>query len=539
MKLRLFLFLVAFATGTFAHLSGDSQPTASVSGSVVDTVTGQPVPGAQIFARNVGNNGGVRRYNAAASSTTGPDGRFSMDGLPAGRYVLRASRNGYVNPNRGHRFSGNVLTLAPGGHEDDVVISITPGGIISGHISDENGGNLAHASVDVAQYSYERNHWESFNNTLSNSTGEYKIEGLVGGKYHICASVHSDQKQEEREKARVRSCYLNAVDQARAVAVDVRPGQQVGGIDITISPVHTVRVSGHVIDARTSQPIRRANVQILGDDGNTSFNSVDLAPKDHGSFHFSGIPAGTYVIVAGLDADDPSQSLWGQTTVEVGEQNVGGVELVMAPGVDVSGQVTVDGKTSVNLSGLQAELDRQESANLAGDMPGVDPAPVKQDGTFVFHNVPEGNYKIGLSPLGMSLYLKSGGSSDVLESGFTVTRGQPGPFLNLVLATASVWVEGTVSNDDQPATGVSVVLVPDPAGRSQRRLYRTAMTDSYGKFSLHNVAPGDYEIFAWEGMQGAPYMDPDFLREYQDEGQELHVQDAAHVNVQLEVNPAP
>src|SRR5690348_10956390 len=109
MKLRLFLFLIAFATGAFGQLSGDSQPTASVSGSVVDSVTGQLVSGAQVFARNLGGNAGVRRYNAA-SGTTGPDGRFSMEGLPPGRYVLRASRDGYVNPNRGHRFSGNILT---------------------------------------------------------------------------------------------------------------------------------------------------------------------------------------------------------------------------------------------------------------------------------------------------------------------------------------------------------------------------------------------------------------------------------------------
>jgi len=538
MKLRLFLFLIAFATGTFGQLSGDSQPTASVSGSVVDSVTGQLVSGAQVFARNLGGNAGVRRYNAAASGTTGPDGRFSMEGLPPGRYVLRASRDGYVNPNRGHRFSGNILTLAPGQHEDDFVISITPGGIITGHITDENGKSIAHASIDVAQYSYESGHWESFNNTLSDRTGEYKIDGLVGGKYHICVSVHSDQKPKEAEKVRVRNCYLNALDQAHAVAVEVQAGQQMGGIDITISPVHAVHVSGRVLDARTSQPAKRANVQLLGDDGNTSFNSVDLAAKDHGSFQFPNVPPGAYVIVASFDADDPSGSLSGRTSVEVGEQNVSGIELVMAPGVDVSGQVTIEGKANVNLSSLQAELDKQESAILAGNMPGVDPAAVNPDGSFVFHNVPEGNYKISLSPLG-GLYLKSTGSQDLLESGFNVTRGQPGPFLNLAVAAATGWVDGTVSNDDEPAAGASVVLVPDAARRSQRRFYRTAMTDSYGKFSLRNVPPGDYEIFAWEGLQGSPYMDPDFLRQYQDQGHELSVQDAAHVNVQLEATPAP
>jgi hypothetical protein len=55
---------------------------------------------------------------------------------------------------------------------------------------------------------------------------------------------------------------------------------------------------------------------------------------------------------------------------------------------------------------------------------------------------------------------------------------------------------------------------------------------------MRSVAPGDYTLFAWERIENGAYMDPDFLGQFEDRGQAVHVEDGGHVSVQLDTIPA-
>ncbi|HEY4950549.1 MAG TPA: carboxypeptidase-like regulatory domain-containing protein, partial [Candidatus Acidoferrales bacterium] len=69
------------------------QTTASVSGTVVDAATSQPLKGANVWARSFQPGQGGRR---SSSASTDAEGHFTLNALVPGRYVVSASREDYV-----------------------------------------------------------------------------------------------------------------------------------------------------------------------------------------------------------------------------------------------------------------------------------------------------------------------------------------------------------------------------------------------------------------------------------------------------------
>jgi hypothetical protein len=119
----------------------------------------------------------------------------------------------------------------------------------------------------------------------------------------------------------------------------------------------------------------------------------------------------------------------------------------------------------------------------------------------------------------------------------TVVRGQPVQSLELTLSSGVARLEGTVMKDQQPSPGAAVVLVPDPERPSQPRYYRQTFTDPQGRFTLQNIIPGDYEIFAWQDVERGSYRDSDFLGQFEDRGKAVSLKDGAMLNLQLDVIP--
>ena len=105
----------------------------------------------------------------------------------------------------------------------------------------------------------------------------------------------------------------------------------------------------------------------------------------------------------------------------------------------------------------------------------------------------------------------------------------------LTLSAGAGRVTGTVSKDQQAFAGATVVLVPDGARRNQPRFYRQAPTDSGGRFAISSVTPGDYKLFAWEEIERAMYLDPDFLQSYEDSGKPVHLDENSSIDMQLDL----
>jgi len=172
---------------------------------------------------------------------------------------------------------------------------------------------------------------------------------------------------------------------------------------------------------------------------------------------------------------------------------------------------------------------------------------VAEDGSFTQPPIP--NFDVSLQPghyeaqmTGSALsgfYAKSirSGETDMLADGLTVTG--PGTIdIEVVLASDVATVEGVVLDKDlQPVTGATIVVAPER--RSRMGLFRTTRSDQNGRYEIADVAPGDYKLFAWDDVEPYSWNDPDFLKDYEKQGEKTTLEPKAHATVNLHLATGP
>ena len=137
--------------------------------------------------------------------------------------------------------------------------------------------------------------------------------------------------------------------------------------------------------------------------------------------------------------------------------------------------------------------------------------------------------KLALSPLAQGLYL-----ADVLQNGLSVfdsgfdARADAAP-VQVVLNTDGGTVRGSIQDSAGRSLPNSIVaLVPAEDRRQNRALYRSAVTDATGRFTLVSIVAGQYKLFAWgSGLPTGSFYNPAFLARYEDRGRAINVAPAA------------
>ena len=51
------------------------------------------------------------------------------------------------------------------------------------------------------------------------------------------------------------------------------------------------------------------------------------------------------------------------------------------------------------------------------------------------------------------------------------------------------------------------------------------------------MTPGEYKLFAWQGIDTGAYQDPDFLKRFEDEGEPVSLGENGSRSVQLKIIP--
>jgi protocatechuate 3,4-dioxygenase beta subunit len=543
MKLHFLLAIglcALFAPSVRAQNAGLRQEKSTVAGTVLDAVSQRPLKSADVRLRGIPSDSAGAQVSRSTSTSTDASGRFVFEDVPTGRYVILVSHEGYVSNRRDNRTRGELFSVAPGQHVNDMVVRLLPDGAIAGHITNEAGKPLRGVAVQALKSSYPRGRREFHDvaRAVSNDAGEYQITDLPPGKYYIRAKPPASLKPKpQSDKSYVPIYYPAANDQARSVTLVLRPGEDLAGIDMNLVPVRTVHIRGQVINARTSLPSKEAEVTLLSDQGETIFfQGQNFSAYGQANFDFEGVPPGFYVLVAQQSTPQEQKTMWGRTAVEAKDADLEHVDIVVGQGVDVSGRIRVEDNTAAdhskdatNMTGI---LELKEATSLASLTPDIDNAQVKADGTFIFREIPEGSYRINFFPVPPGFYLKSSGTADVLEAGVTVGLGHSPSPIELVLSPGAGEVDGTVQSDKQPVPGASVVLIPDGG---QSNAYRQAVTDHMGRFAMRTVPPGDYTLFAWDQIDRGAYFDPEFLGQYGALGKAVHMEESGQVSVQLEL----
>ena len=512
------------------------EANAVITGTVVDSITRQPLRAIDVRARSVGPG---QSSPQSASANTDAEGHFTLDAMKPGRYVIFAMHEGYVGQRvSGGGSSGRALTLAPDQHISDLVIELIPGANISGHAKNADGKPMSGVSFEVVKYSSSAGSKELHSvgpPAFTNIAGEYHIAGVAPGRYYLRAipppasSIASALVKE----AFAPTYYPSSSDLTSAAPLTIRPGQDLAGMDITLSSVHAVSIAGTILIAGTPASSAGADVTLINKDASSFQRETAADPK--GRFEFHGIPSGDYVLVARVEPQTKtSKMLWGQRALHVGENNLSKVDLAIGSGAQVTGRLHFDEKANLDLSRITVTLEAEGNSSVTALMPEVDGVSIKPDGTFTFSGVPDGAHMLNFSSLPPGYYLKSSGAIDPLESGVTVAHNQSPPMIDLTLNPNPAQLTGTVSNDQMPASGAMVVLIPQGTHGSQFRFYKRSTTDQSGRFSIKGIVPGDYKVLALEGFERGPLADPDFLQQFEDRGEAVHLQEGGTVNVSLD-----
>jgi hypothetical protein len=107
--------------------------------------------------------------------------------------------------------------------------------------------------------------------------------------------------------------------------------------------------------------------------------------------------------------------------------------------------------------------------------------------------------------------------------------------LDVVLANDSGSVTGKVEKSSgEPVASARVTVVP--ADNSPRRdLYKSATSGADGTYTISNLPPGSYRVFAFEEVEQNAWMDVDFRRPFDSQGANLEIKETNAPTVNLRV----
>jgi hypothetical protein len=165
------------------------------------------------------------------------------------------------------------------------------------------------------------------------------------------------------------------------------------------------------------------------------------------------------------------------------------------------------------------------------------------DGSFEIYNAAPDRYNVFISGLPSGSYVKSIRSDqvDVLASGLDITSGASPADVEVVISPKAAALTGAAQNPNtgNPMPGAMVVLVPqEKQRREQPNYFKFMVSDQNGAFSMTGLTPGDYKAYAWEDVEMGAYMDPEFMKPFEDKGEAVSLQEGEQKALTLKVIPA-
>ena len=151
----------------------------AVSGVITDATTHQPIEGV-----NIQLGPPPSRVGRMGNEFTDERGRFAFTDVSPGSYFINAIKAGYAD---GHFAGSGTITIADGEWFSEANIEIPRLGAIGGRVFDESGEPVVGAFVRVlARFMLAGNpQLASGPVAKTDDLGEYRIPGLVAGKYIV------------------------------------------------------------------------------------------------------------------------------------------------------------------------------------------------------------------------------------------------------------------------------------------------------------------------------------------------------------------
>lgn len=530
---------------------GQPAGTGVVSGTVIDTASGDPVRKATVTITWQGTP------RAWATTRTDSDGQFRFEGLPPGKYDLRAMKAGIGTAAYGadsSRDLGELVTLADGETRAGLKLRFLHFGSVSGRVVDSDGDPLPRVNVQLLRQG--RNHGAPVlvnqQAALTDDHGDYRISGINPGEYFARAlpqpGAQPGMGPVRALNGALRTVLLGAFfgdtrQEKDARPIRIRGGEILTSMDFHLTSTEVARIHGNVSGVprsfetppitrgpRMSKPGEFVNIRIIPLDpfGQQQSFGVGASAADP-QFSLASLTPGRYRVQASINA--AGQQLTGVQVVDL-QPGDNQVELALAPALEIKGQVRIEGPDAPQFGGVRVALIPvgTRGQNITA---GPDAA-----GHLTFRQVLPGEWDVdivGNAPRGTYIRSVHWGDKDVLFTPFEITASDTQ--LTVVLSTATAKIEGEVDAGGADPSRAGIVLAPLGKTHDFSRFYYGAPSDDHGKFKIGDIAPGKYRIFAIEKMAVASFRNPEAADRLEPLGQEIELVEGKTLEVHPKLIP--
>ncbi len=313
----------------------------AITGTVVDSATGQPVTGAIVQIE-----GGPLREDYHIRQISDGQGRFAFLRLAnTGTYRISVTKFGYLGGGYGreasHEDALRNITVREGGWIGNLRVPIFKPGEISGVVRTEAGEPLVGVYVRAYARTFIAGHERLVAGpiTITDDRGQYRLGRLMPSRYVVQvpsiqmsapasatlalteeAAIAMDGDQQliigrfplpppsvgTARLAYPPAFHPRAISISDADVVTLGFGETKAGIDVTLTPVKAVSISGRVTGPSEALANRSVRLVARGMDGlGLGSESASALVAPDGAFRFFNVPAGEYTLEAPLSLAEP------------------------------------------------------------------------------------------------------------------------------------------------------------------------------------------------------------------------------------------
>ena len=475
------------------------------------------------------------------TASTNGLGKWEIRELPAGRFSLFVSRAGYLQAQYGQkRFGepGRPIEIGDGEALENIDVTLTHNGVITGRVYDEAGEPLAGATVMPLQMRFfngRRRLVPTRGTAATDDSGQYRLGGLEPGDYYVFATSRETWETEPPDPKTMGfmpTMYPSAISMSEAQRVRVRAGQEVTAIDIPLVPGRASMVSGTAVNSQGMPLVGETvnlNIEIRGENFASFSGGASAKVNPDGTFVFRNVAPGEYhLLVRQTPTDRPMESA--NVIVNVSGTDVDGVNVVTSAAGAVTGRVSVEpgtplpvALTKLTVRSLAVERDTQTNFGSAPDN-----GRVREDGSFELKMIiGSSRLTLGGMPDGWAIRQIDQGGRDLAVQPFD-PQGQTIEGATVVLTNRFPTLTATLQDTKNAPTveGIFILFPEDAASWAEDlRLIRTGRPGQNGAIVLKAVRPGAYLAVAVPSATSSQWNDPEFLESLRSQAKSITIKE--------------